>query len=229
LAAGFPDLCCCIVIVYLGLGRFGSMLFGGLHGSPFLDRACRAADRATPKHTRSACTPRGRQLGWASCAGVPVATTCSRSSRFSRASTNWSARRLWKCVSREYPILMGEPRSPRGCIAYKPPLSQPGRAAQKRTNSGKDAIVFLLTPYSSAPISPRTFWNVGGSVDWKLGRLPGLESNRVEATESPLSGDERCARARRASRRMSEAARMLPRGATRAMLWATSCAAPASN
>ena len=35
LAAGFPDLCCCIVIVYLGLGRFGSMLFGGLRRSPF--------------------------------------------------------------------------------------------------------------------------------------------------------------------------------------------------
>ena len=61
------------------------------------------------------------------------------------------------------------------------------------------------------PISPRTFWNVGGSVGWKLGRLLGLESIRVEATESPLSGEgrERCARARRASRRMSEAGHAL--------------------
>ena len=93
---------------------------------------------------------------------------------------------------------MGEPRSPRGLIAYKPPLSQPGRAAQKRTSSGKDAI------YSSAPISPKTFRKVGGifrasGVDGEL-----LDSRRMEATESEL---ERCACVRRARSRMSRAVR----------------------
>ena len=65
---------------------------------------------------------------------------------------------------------MGEPRSPRGLIAYKPPLSQPGRAAQKRTSSEKGTIYLQKLEFLDLLSEP----DVGSCVGLPVLRLHNL-------------------------------------------------------